>query len=316
MARRPARKSVLRDPQHALDLLSEVRLVHRAIAARSLTTTARSLGVSVSTVTRAVQRAERWLGVAIFIRGTRGVVLTEAGTAYGAHLTRWLAEDEAVRGQLAEVRLAKRGTLRISVPVFIAEHVLPEVLAVMRLENPDVLMDVHASDDFVDLVNEGFDLALRMGPLPDSALQARKLVSLRLALCASPTLVARLGTPTHPSALASLPCLYYGSGPRAPAWKFVHSSGESARVNVDCVFRSNNLSLLETMAIAGLGFVRLPEWTATEALRSGRLVRVLDHWSEVASRSAPTMYAVHPRDEGKAALRAAFVTVLERIVKP
>jgi DNA-binding transcriptional LysR family regulator len=198
----------------------------------------------------------------------------------------------------------------------VAEHVLPRALEAMQHEHPDVLVDVHASDDFVDLVREGFDLALRMGPLPDSTLQARKLVSFRLVACAAPSLVARLGTPSHPSALASLPCLHYGSGPKAPMWKFIHASGESVRVTVDCRLRSNNLSLLETLAVGGMGFVRLPEWTAAEALRTGRLVRVLDQWGGADPRRVPTMFAVHPKDEGKAGLRAVFLAALERAVQP
>jgi DNA-binding transcriptional LysR family regulator len=241
-------------------------------------------------------------------------VLTEAGGAYGAHLSRWLGEDDTLRGQLGEVRQARRGTLRVTVPVFVAEQVLPRALEALQREHPEVLVDVHASDDVMDLVQGGFDLALRLGPLRDSSLEARRLVSFRRVVCAAPSLLARLGTPSHPSALAALPCLHYGSGPSAPMWKLVHHSGEAVKVAIDCRLRSNNLAMLEAMASAGAGFVRLPDWTADEALRAGRLVRVLDAWSADDPRRVPTLYAVHPRDAGKAALRAVFLSALERAV--
>lgn len=110
--------------------------------------------------------------------------------------------------------------------MFVAEQVLPPVIAAMREEHPEISLDVHTSDDLRDLVKEGFDLALRLGPLPDSTLEARRLISFRRVVCAAPSLLSRVGTPAHPSALEHLPVLHYGSGPGAAWWKFVHSSGE------------------------------------------------------------------------------------------
>lgn len=314
MAKTPARKTVLRETQHDNDPLIELRLVRRAIEARSISAAARAVGVSVSTVTRAVQRVEKSLGVALFVRSTRGVVTTEAGRQYGEHLAHWLGEEEQLRAQLGAVRAAKKGTLRITVPVFVAERVLPPVIDALVAEHPEIALDVHASDDFRDLVKEGFDLALRMGPLPDSSLEARRLLSFRRVVCAAPALLSTVGTPSHPSALAHLPTLHYGSGPGAPVWKLVHHSGEAVKVSINKVFRSNNIALLCALAERGTGFVRLPEWSVADAIRAGRLLRVLDAWSADTPTKLPTMYAVHPRDAGKAALRAVFLQVLERVV--
>ncbi|MBL8684166.1 MAG: LysR family transcriptional regulator [Myxococcales bacterium] len=316
MAKSGLRKTVLRDAQHEADPLTELRLVRRAIEARSISAAARAVGVSVSTVTRAVQRVEKSLGVALFVRSTRGVVTTEAGRQYGEHLSRWLSDEDALRAQLGAVKAAKKGTLRVTVPVFVAEQVLPPVIEAMCAEHPEVALDIHGSDDVRDLVSEGFDLALRMGPLPDSTLEARKLLSFRRVVCAAPSLLGRVGTPVHPTALAHLPSLHYGSGPGAPVWKFVHQSGEAVRVSVAKVFRSNNIALLCALAERGVGFVRLPDWSVGQALKSGRLQRVLEAWSADTPSKLPTMYAVHPRDAGKAGLRAVFLQTLERVVDP
>lgn len=313
MAKSSTRNTVLHKSQHESDPLSDLRLVRRAIEARSITAAARAMAVSVSTVTRAVQRVEKSLGAALFVRSTRGVVTTEAGRQYGEHLARWLGEEDVLRAQLGAVRAAKKGTLRVTVPVFVAERVLPAVIEAMCREHPEVSLDVHASDDFRDLVTEGFDLALRMGPLPDSTLEARKLLSFRRVVCAAPSLLSTVGTPSHPTALAHLPCLHYGSGAVAAVWKLVHGSGEAVRVSVNRVFRSNNIALLCALAEQGVGFVRLPDWSVGDALRAGRLVRVLDAWSADTPNKLPTMYAVHPRDAGKAGLRAAFLQTLERV---
>lgn len=314
MAKTQRRNAVLRDAQHD-DFLQDLRLVRRAIDARSITAAARTAAISVSTVTRAVQRVEKSLGVALFVRSTRGVVTTEAGRQYGEHLAKWLGEEDVLRAQLGAVRAAKKGSLRVTVPVFVAERLLPEVIAAMCEEHPEIALDVHASDDFRDLVQEGFDLALRMGPLPDSALEARKLVSFRRVVCAAPSLLSRVGTPSHPSALAHLPALHYGSGTGAPVWKLVHHGGEAVKVALDKPFRSNNIALLCALAERGVGFVRLPDWSVNDALRAGRLLRVLDAWSADTPTKLPTMYAVHPKDAGKAALRSVFLQTMERVVE-
>ncbi|MCU0654712.1 MAG: LysR family transcriptional regulator [Polyangiaceae bacterium] len=306
------RKIALQELQHQDDPLQGLRLVRRALEARSITAAARSAGTSVSTVSRAVQQAERYLGVALFVRSTRGVVTTEAGRQYREHLARWLGEEEALRGQLGEVRAA-RGALRVTVPVFVAEQVLPPVIAAMREEHPEISLDVHASDDLRDLVKEGFDLALRLGPLPDSTLEARRLISFRRVVCAAPSLLSRVGTPAHPSALEHLPVLHYGSGPGAAWWKFVHSSGEVCKIHLGRCFRSNNIALLCALAERGVGVIRLPDWSVAEALRSGRLTRMLAAWSADTPGKLPTLHAVHPRDAGKAALRGVFLQTLERL---
>jgi DNA-binding transcriptional LysR family regulator len=172
---------------------------------------------------------------------------------------------------------------------------------------------VHASDDFRDLVKDGFDLAIRLGPLTDSTLRCRRVVRFSRVVCAAPALLARTGTPRTPAALASMPCLIYGSGAGAVTWTLRRASGEAARVVVPGRVRSNNLELLTELAIRGHGVTRLPEWAVRDAIRDGRLVRVLRAWQHERDADRGALYAVHPDDPGKDRLRTAFLGALDAV---
>jgi DNA-binding transcriptional LysR family regulator len=298
-------------PVQGPDDLLALRAVLRVSESGSFSAAARALGVQVSSVTRAVQRVEARLGARLFRRTTHGVSLTEAGLAYAAHLARWLAEEDALRDRLAAMRGAAEGTLRVTVPVFVAERVLPRAVERFAREHPGAHLDVHASDDVRDLVKEAFDLAVRLGPLPDSMLRGRRVASFRRVLCAAPSFVERFGAPREPGALSALPCLLYGSGAGRVAWSFRHRSGRRARVEVSGPVRSNNLELLAALAAAGLGAARLPEWAARDGLRDGGLVELLPAWGRESERSLPSLFALYPDDPAKERLRRAFLALLE-----
>ncbi|RIK98041.1 MAG: LysR family transcriptional regulator [Proteobacteria bacterium] len=304
------RKTDVTDAQRA-DALFELRALARVAESGSMSAAARALGVQVSTVTRAVQRVEERLGVHLFVRSTHGVAATEAGRAYAAHVAHWLAAEDALRDELAAMRGAGRGTLRVTMPVFVAERILPAVAARFLREQPDARLDVHASDDVRDVVREAFDLAIRMGPLPDSTLRGRRVASFRRVVCAAPALLAAHRAPREPAALAELPCLLYGSGASAVAWTFRKATGERARVEVHGPVRSNNLELLVALAEAGLGVAWLPDWAVRESIARGRLARLLAAWSHEPERARPALYAVHAADPGKERLRRSFLAALE-----
>jgi len=291
-----------------------LRALCRVAEARSFSAAARALGVQVSTVTRAVQRLEERLGASLFLRSTHGLAPTEAGRAYLAHAARWLAEEDALRDRLAAARGDARGTLRITVPVFVAEQVLPGVIARFHARCPEAVLDVHASDDFRDVVKEAFDLAIRLGPLPDSSLRARRVARFGRLACASPGFVRDRGPLRHPGQLASLPCLLYGSGAAPVTWTFRRASGERERVPVSGPVRSNNLDLLVALAAAGAGLVRLPDWAARPALADGRLVEVLPAWAHQTERDHQALWALHADDPGTERLRRAFLAALDEVV--
>jgi DNA-binding transcriptional LysR family regulator len=308
------RKTDVPAEQRDTDLF-EQRVVARVAETGSMSATARGLGVRVSTVTRAIQRVEERLGTKLFLRSTHGLAATEAGRAYAAHVARWLAAEDALRADLSAMRGAERGTLRVTVPVFVAERVLPAVVALFRAAHPDMRLDVHASDDVRDVVREAFDLAIRLGPLPDSTLRARRVTSFRRVVCASPGFLATQRRPRHPSDLAALPCLLYGTGVAPIEWSFWHALGEVATVSVDGPLRSNNLDLLVALAAAGLGITRVPEWAAHDALRARRVRPILARWMHEPERTRPVLYALHAADPGKDRARRTFLVALERVAR-
>lgn len=309
-----ARKMALPATAGGLDDLLELRAVHQVATTRSFSAAARVLAVNVSTVTRAVQRVEARLGLRLFLRSTHGLSLTEAGRAYTAHLARWLGEEDEIRDGLAAAKDARRGTLRITVPVFVAERVLPPVIQRFTTEHPQVRLDVHASDDFRDLVADAFDLAIRLGPLRDSTLRARRLINFRRVVCAAPAFLARHGAPRQPAALQALPCLLYGNGTATVQWTLRSRRGVRRRVAVNGPVRTNNLDLLVALAEQGLGVTRLPTWAAETSLAAGTLVRVLPGWDSEASRDGPALWAVHAADPGKDRLRRDFLATMMEII--
>lgn len=299
----------------AADDLFELRVVHQVATTGSFSAAARALGVTVSTATRAVQRLEARLGVALFRRSTHGLSLTESGRRYAAHVAQVLTAEDAVRDEIAATRDARGGTLRITVPVWVAEHMLPAVAARFAAAHPGVRLDVHASDDLRDVVTDAYDLAIRLGPLPDSSLRARRLVGFQRIACAAPTLLAALPPLRDPRQLAALPCLLYGNGTQPVVWSFRHRRGTARQVEVGGPLRSNNLELLIRLAIDGLGFTRLPDWALAPALAGGDLVRILPGWSEAPPRGAPALWAVHADDPGRDRLRRAFLSELLEAVE-
>lgn len=301
-----ARKTAL----PAADDLFELRVVHQVATTGSFSAAARALGVTVSTATRAVQRLEGRLGVALFRRSTHGLSLTESGRRYAAHVAQVLTAEDAVRDEIAAARDARGGTLRVTVPVWVTEHVLPAVVARFAAAHPGVRLDVHASDDLRDVVTDAYDLAIRLGPLPDSSLRARRLVGFQRIVCAAPALLAAHAPLRDPRRLATLPCLLYGNGTQTVVWSFRHRRGTAHQVEVGGPLRSNNLELLIRLAIDGLGFTRLPDWALAPALARGDLVRILPGWSEAPPRGAPALWAVHADDPGRDRLRRAFLAEL------
>ena len=286
--------------------LFERRALAHAAASRSFTAAARALGVQASTVTRLVERVEQSLGARLFTRTTRGVVLTEAGVIYLAHVRRVLHSEGEVREAIGGAASGEGGTFRVSVPVFVAQRVLPEVIPRFVEAHPNTRLHVHASDDRVELASGEFDLAVRLGPLADSALHRQRILEYRAIIVAAGSLVSRRSRPKHPEELAALPCLSYGAAAGRVEWRF-RNGRDRATVTVDPIVRTNNVELLAALAISGAGVVALPEWVV-----EGRvpLVRICDGW-ETRGR----LYAVYPDDPGRTRLRRAFIAELARSLK-
>ncbi|EPC02654.1 hypothetical protein L861_09935 [Litchfieldella anticariensis FP35 = DSM 16096] len=282
--------------------LAELHTLATVVKKGSLTAAADHLGISAGTVSRRLDAMETRLGVRLFNRSTRAVRLTAAGEAYHASIVPALeaiAEaDELVRAQTA----GPRGEIRVSLPVNYGRvHLAPRLPEFLQ-RYPDIRLDAHFDDRFVDLVAEGFDLAIRIGQLEDSRLIARRIADDRRLVVASPAYLERSGRPSHPKDLLTHECLHYTNFRGPVVWSF-SKGGKQLDIPVSGRFNSNYGLPLTIAAEQGLGLVQTATSLVGEALREGRLVEVLEDWRlpEIG------IYAVYPGRKHVPAKVRAFI---------
>lgn len=290
-----------------MDPLDGIAAFARVVDSGSFSAAAHRLGVSKSAVSAHVQRLERRLGIRLLNRTTRRLSVTEAGAAYYRHCARILAEAEAAEQAASALQREPRGTLRISAPVsFGWMHVAPAVPGFLQ-RYPDLAVDIALSPAHVNLVDEGLDLAIRIGVLEDSPLVVRKLAPSRLVFCAAPAYLEKRGIPRKPTELAGHNCLCTGLLPWGDEWRLAGKRGE-VRVAVAGSFRSNSAEMLRAAALDGIGIAVLPTWAVSEPLRAGALRPVLEAWEPPAS----TVYAVYPGNRLMSVKVRAFVDHLAK----
>ena len=290
-----------------MDPLEGIAAFARVVDSGSFSAAAQRLKISKSAISAHVQRLETRLGVRLLNRTTRQISLTEAGTAYYRHCARILIEAEAADQAASALQREPRGTLRISAPdSFGWMHVAPAVPDFLK-RYPGLSVDITLSSKHVNLVEEGLDLAIRIGVLEDSPLVVRKIAPSRLILCAAPAYLKQHGAPREPGELAKHNCLCVNLMPWGDEWRLA-GTGAELSVAVSGNFRSNNAEMLRAAALDGIGIALLPTWAATEPLRTGALRRVLGAWDLPAS----TIYAVYPGSRLMSPKVRAFVDHLAR----
>jgi DNA-binding transcriptional LysR family regulator len=284
--------------------LDDMRIFVATVDAHNFTAAAKRLALSKQFVSRRVMALEETLGVQLLIRNTRKLAVTELGQEFYERAKRILGEVEDAEQAMSLRRAGPRGLLRVSAPMsFGMMHLSPLVANFLR-EHGEVRFDMELSDRTVDVVGEGFDMAIRIGALPDSSLIAQKLVDVRMVACCSPGYVRRRGAPLHPADLARHSCLLYGHG-GAVSWDFV-VDGVSKGFEVHGPLRANNGELIRDAAVAGLGIVRLPDFIVADALDGGLLVRVLEGFLP----AAVSVYAVYPQHRQSSVTVRVFVGFL------
>ncbi|MEG0634710.1 MAG: LysR family transcriptional regulator [Pseudomonas sp.] len=267
----------------------DMRVFAQVMESGSFTAAADKLGLSKQFVSRRLMQLEARLGVRLLNRSTRRLDVTPLGQAYYEAALRLLGEVRQVEESISGDTEEPRGTVRLSAPLSFALQHLDTLLPEFLSRYPQVSVEVDLSDRSVDLLAEGYDLALRIGVLEDSTLIARNIASIDRVYCASPDYLARRGTPLHPEQLRQHDCLPYGHTPQVQ-WRFVES-GKPLSINVSGRMRVNNGEMLREAAIGGLGVTYLPHFIVRAALEQGRLVRVLDDF-----RSEPLMLsALYPQ---------------------
>lgn len=245
----------------------------------SFAAAARIMGVSVPTVSRAVARLEERLGGRLFNRTSRQLALTEFGQSMAAKAADMYRQAEEMESEAHELSVQPRGQVRLAVPMSFGLRWVAPLMPELIRQFPELSVDLHLSDESVDLIAEGFDAALRIAALPDSSLVARRLCAVTQYLVASPTYLAAQGVPQHPRELSARSCFSYAYRARSQVWRFTHASGAQEDIVPGGPLRVTNSDALLPPLLAGLGIAELPEFIAAEYLRDGRLVHVLDEWS-------------------------------------
>jgi DNA-binding transcriptional LysR family regulator len=273
---------------------------------RSFAGAARSMGVSVATVSRAVSRLEDRLGGRLFNRSSRGLALTEFGRGLVDSALRIYAEAEEVEHRALDTARRPRGLVRLAVPMaFGVRSVAPLMPKFFELY-PDVAVDLHLSDDKVDLIGDGFDAALRIAVLEDSSLVAKLIAPVRRFVIAAPGYLARYGRPQHPDDLAAHRCMGYAYRAKRDIWRFSSATGEEAVVTPVGPLGVTNVDAALPSLLAGVAIGELPEFIAAQYLRSGELEALLPDWQMALGG----LYFVTPT----ARARSAKVEALSRFL--
>ena len=281
--------------------LNEMLIYAKVLETGSFIGAARALGVPKSTVSRKVAELEHRLGTRLLVRTTRKVHPTEVGRTYFEHATRITAQAEAADLGVQEAQALPVGRLRITTTMVFAQRHLAPMLGELRRLYPRMDVEILAADRMVDLVGEGFDLAIRAGRLDDSTLIARRVGSGNTLLVASPDYLASAGTPRRIEDLRSHACLLLGTGPGGQTWYLQGPDGPHT-ITVTGPLTANDVEILRQAALTGLGITRLPVFMIGEDLAAGRLVEVLPG----ASPANLGVYLVYPGGRQLSAKVRAF----------
>ncbi|MBO6538075.1 MAG: LysR family transcriptional regulator [Rhizobiaceae bacterium] len=294
-----------------MDTLTRMRAFIEVVEAEGFSAAARKIGRSKALLSKYVRELEDELGALLLNRTTRQFSLTEAGHDYFKRATEIVndidALAESVRERLGDVK----GRIKLTAPRTFADAGIGHSLIDFARDHPDITLDVHLDDRFVDLVEEGFDIAVRITRMQDSSLIARKLRPFSIRLCGSPELIEAIGRPEKPQDLAGKPCVIDTNGRWLSNWQFKNADGDAITVQVDGRLEVNSPIAAREAAISGLGFVGLPDFIAEPALESGKLVAILDDWLPPAGG----IYAVYPHRRYLPAKIRVFVDYLAQWMK-
>lgn len=288
--------------------MNELAVFAAVVDAGNLTAAARALGISKAAVSDQVRRLEERLGALLLTRTTRRVTPTEAGRACYVHCRRMVAEAEAAAASATLFHEQPRGLLRIAAPTTFAPLRVVPAIASFRAAHPQLAVELSLSAQPVDLLAERFDVAVRIGELPDSGLIARRVAVSRLLICAAPAYLERQGTPETVEDLGEHDALAFTPLGWGALWRLVGPDGRSRNVPMRIVFASDAGEALLAAAVAGMGLAFLPNWMVNDALGAGELVPLLP---DCGSRPVP-IQAVYPSARQVPAKVRLFVDHLAR----
>ncbi|RVD59974.1 LysR family transcriptional regulator [Mesorhizobium sp. M2D.F.Ca.ET.185.01.1.1] len=289
-----------------MDTLTRMRAFIDVVEAEGFSAAGRKIGRSKALLSKYVRELEDELGALLLNRTTRQFSLTEAGHTYYQRASEIVREVDSLAETVRQSSGDVRGRIKLSAARTFADAPIGQSLIDFTRQHPDIVLDIHLDDRFVDLVEEGFDLAVRISRLENSSLIARRLAPFSVRLCASPDLIAKHGAPTRPQDLANMPCIVDTNGRSLANWRFKGEGEESMSVAVSGPIEVNSPIVARAAALSGLGFAMLPDFIAAPDVASGKLVTALDD----RLLSGTGIFAVYPHRRYLPAKVRVFVDFL------
>jgi DNA-binding transcriptional LysR family regulator len=259
-----------------VDTLTRMRAFIAVVEAEGFSAGARKIGRSKALLSKYVRELEDELGALLLNRTTRQFSLTEAGHTYYRRASEIVREIDSLADAVRDSSGDVRGRIKLSAPRSFGDSAIGRCLIDFAASYPGVVLDIQLDDRFVDLVEEGFDLAVRITRLESSSLIARRLAPFGVRVCAAPELIGRHGMPARPQDLAGLPCIIDTNGRWLSNWQFRGDGGETVTVGVSGPIEVNSPVAARAAALAGLGFCILPDFIAAPEIEAGGLVTVFD----------------------------------------
>ncbi|WP_246174478.1 LysR family transcriptional regulator [Bradyrhizobium paxllaeri] len=251
---------------------------------------AKQIGRDASVISRRVSQLEQRLGVRLLSRTTRRVSLTEVGALYFRRVQALLGELVSATTEASDFAASPQGVLKISLPVTFGRHWIAPSFAPFLAQHPQIRIDAHFTDRIVDVVADGFDVAIRVGVLSDSSLTAKRMASYRNILIAAPSYLEAHGRPRTPADLKDHACLGFPSHPYWPDWMLTRE-GQRKTVRPNCNLVADNSEVIFMAALEGAGIALLPDWLVGPSVKARKLVQVLPGWT---GRGEGGVYAVLP----------------------
>ncbi|MEM7096667.1 MAG: LysR family transcriptional regulator [Pseudomonadota bacterium] len=273
-----------------MDQLGAIALFNKVVETGSFSAAGRQSNLAPSSVSRRIVDLEGWLGATLFHRTTRKLNLTEAGRQFHKRTRGILLDLEEARVVAANLEDEPAGLVRISVPASLEQHIVVAT-ALFQARWPEVSFGLTSTDLKVDLIAEGFDLAIRAGELKDSTLRVRKLADITRRLCASPSYLSNSPKLVHPRDIENHNCLTLRREPGENTWRF-RDGRKIVDVSAGGAFTANSGNMLVTAACHGRGLMLSPDWILGPALARGALVELLADYPPYPATSS--IYAVHP----------------------
>jgi DNA-binding transcriptional LysR family regulator len=291
-----------------MDRFENMATFIRVVEAGSISGAADRLGVAKSAVSRRLKELEAHLGVELFHRTTRRMNLTDSGRSFYHQCVRILEDVLEAELATAQAHGTLKGKLKVALPSsFGLVHMAPAITEFMQA-NPEIEFDLDFNDREVDLMQEGFDLAIRIANLPDSSLVARRLAPIQAVICASPAYLENMGTPQSLEELSSHRCLVYTLSPDFENWHLMDTKGEVTRTKIRPYLKASTGEFLREAAVAGRGIILVPSFIAYKEIERGNLVPLLTQYRPPKLNA----YAVYPQTRHLSQRVRVFVDFLAK----